>query len=168
MLSVFIEEINEKKSSEKEPKGVSVKARKSRVKIFDTIAAALKSAAPYGTIFSTKNADRLYVISKADWGEKSKGRIAKGFTPGSATPSAAWPSIKSHAVRTGLKHGGSKSKRLTAKYGPGAKRDEEKRYSGKKTIEKKTSVKEERCGAGGGKLAQLLPLLTLIKRILAK
>jgi hypothetical protein len=161
MLIDFLEEINEKRSPEKDSKGSSVKARKSRVKIFDTIEAALNSAATYGTIFSTKNADRLYVISKSDWGEKSKGRIAKGFTPGSATPSANWPSIKAHAVRTGLKHGGSKSKRLTAKYGPGAKRPEEKRYAGKK-------VREAKCPLKGGKLSELLPLLTLIKRILLK
>ena len=76
MLIDFLEEINEKRSLEKDDKGGSVKARKSRVKIFDTIEAALNSAATYGTIFSTKNADRLYVISKAGWGEKSKGRIA--------------------------------------------------------------------------------------------
>ena len=176
MLIEFLGEINEgraekgrgskagreKFSSKKGTKGSSVKARKSRVKIFNTIEDALNSAIPYGTIFSTKNADRLYVVSKAGWGEKSKGRIAKGFTPGAATPSASWPSIKAHAVRTGLKHGGSKSKRLKAKYGSGSKRPEEKRYAGKKP------VKEGHCPGKSGKLAEILPLLTLIKRVLLK
>ena len=161
----------EKFSSKKGTKGGSVKARKSRVKVYDSIKAALDSAAPYGTIFSTKAADRLYVISKPTWGEKSRAggntRIAKGLTPGSATPSASWPSIKSHAVRTGLKHGKSKSKRLTAKYGPGKSRPEEKRFAGKKTAKKKP-VKEAKCPAKGGKLAELLPLLNLIKRVLLK
>jgi len=160
----------EKFASKKGTKGSAVKARKSRVKVYDSIKAALDSAAPYGTIFSTKSADRLYVISKPTWGEKSRAggntRIAKGFTPGAATPSASWPSIKSHAVRTGLKHGGSKSKRLTAKYGPGKSRPEEKRYAGKKSA-KKEDVKEAMCPAKG-KLAELLPLLNLIKRVLMK
>ena len=101
----------------------SVKARKSRVKVYDTIKDALNSGASYGTIFSTKTADRLYVISKPTWGDKSREggntKIAKGFTPGSATPAASWPSIKSYAVRTMIKHGKTKAKRLTAKYGPG-------------------------------------------------
>ena len=159
----------EKFASKKGTKGSAVKARKSRVKVYDSIKAALDSAAPYGTIFSTKAADRLYVISKPTWGEKSRAggntRIAKGFTPGAATPSASWPSIKSHAVRTGLKHGGSKSKRLTAKYGPGKSRPEEKRYAGKKSGKK--PVKEAHCPVKG-KLAELLPLLNLIKRVLMK
>ena len=90
----------------------SVKSRKSRVKIYDTIKDALGSGAKYGTIFSTKGADRLYVISKPTWGAKSRSkgqtRIAKGFTPGSATPSAKWPSIKAYAVRTMKKHGKQK------------------------------------------------------------
>ena len=150
MLVDFLKEINEGRSekgrgskkgrekftSEKGGSGRTVKARKSRVKVYDTIDAALKSGASYGTIFSTKAADRLYVISKPTWGEKSRSggntRIAKGFTPGSATPSASWPSIKAHAVRTGLKHGKSKSKRLTKVYGSGKPKEEEKRYAGKK------------------------------------
>lgn len=160
----------EKFASKKGTKGSSVKARKSRVKVYDSIKDALNSAAPYGTIFSTKSADRLYVISKPTWGDKSRAggntRIAKGFTPGAATPSASWPSIKSHAVRTMLKHGGSKAKRLTQKYGPGRERPEEKRYAGKKSTRKKP-VKEAHCPVKG-KLAELLPLLNLIKRVLMK
>ena len=158
----------EKFASKKGTKGSSVKSRKSRVKVYDSIKAALKSGAPYGTIFSTKSADRLYVISKPTWGDKSRAggnsRIAKGFTPGAATPSASWPSIKSHAVRTALKHGGSKAKRLTAKYGPGKERPEEKRYSSKKAAkEKLKKIKEARCPASS-KIEALLPMLKLLLR----
>jgi hypothetical protein len=158
----------EKFASKKGTKGSSVKSRKSRVKVYDSIKAALKSGAPYGTIFSTKSADRLYVISKPTWGDKSRAggnsRIAKGFTPGAATPSASWPSIKSHAVRTALKHGGSKSKRLTAKYGPGKERPEEKRYSSKKAAKEKIKkIKEARCPASS-KIEALLPMLKLLLR----
>ena len=157
----------EKYSSKEGTKGSAVKSRKSRVKVYDSIKAALDSGASYGTIFSTKSADRLYVISKPTWGKKSRAggntRIAKGFTPGAATPSAAWPSIKSHAVRTALKHGGSKSKRLKAKYGAGKERPEEKRYTGKKTAKKKIKkIKEATCPAS--KIAALLPMLKMLLR----
>ena len=97
----------------------AVKAGKSRVRVFDTIAHALEQG-HVGQIFSTKGSDRLYVISKSDWGKKSKGKIAKGFTPGSATPSSDWKSVKAHAMRTTLKHGAARSSRLMKKYGPGA------------------------------------------------
>tara|TARA_Y100000296_G_C4957124_1_gene149150 strand:- start:161 stop:520 length:360 start_codon:yes stop_codon:yes gene_type:complete len=103
--------------TKKGPKEVT-KARKGRVKVYPTIAKALKSSASYGTIFSTKGADRLYVISKPTWGKKSKSgpggktKIAKGFTPGSATPSAKWSSVKSYAVRTMKKHGKQHSKKF--------------------------------------------------------
>ena len=115
----------EKYTSQSSKKG-SVQAKKSRVRVFDTIDAALNSGAPYGTIFSTKGADRLYVVSKPDWGKKSTAggntKIAKGFTPGSSTPGSSWPSIKAHSVRTAIKHGAKKSKSLSSelkKHGPG-------------------------------------------------
>ena len=70
-----------------------------------------------GQIWSTKAAGRLYVTSKGKWGAKSgRGKIAKGFTKGSATPSADWQSIKKHSARTMLRHG-SGSKKLATKYG---------------------------------------------------
>jgi len=110
-----------------------VKAKKSRVRIFATIAKALEQGYA-GQMFSTKGADRLYVISRAGWGGKSKGKIAKGFTPGSATPSSDWKSVKAHAMRTALKHGTTRSGRLMKKYGPGAKDkiDNSKKAAGKK------------------------------------
>ena len=90
----------------------SIKASKSKVKVYKTIKQALQRAG-YGAIFSTKGAGRLYVVSKGSWGKKSgRGKIAKGFTKGSATPNASWGSIKGHAIRTRKKHGKSKEKRL--------------------------------------------------------
>jgi len=107
-------------SKEGAKKKGAVKSGKSRSRIYDTIAKALSSG-KVGEIFSTKGADRLYVISKAGWGSKSSGKIAKGFTPGSSTPSSDFKSVKAHAARTMLKHGSSKSGRLKKLYGPGAK-----------------------------------------------
>jgi len=88
-----------------------VTAKKSKVKNYPSIKIALRRGYP-GQIFSTKSAARLYVISKAGWGKKSSGRIAKGFTPGSATPSAKWDSIKGHSVRTMKKHGKQRSRKF--------------------------------------------------------
>ena len=88
-----------------------VSAKKSKVKNYPSIKVALRRGYP-GQIFSTKGAARLYVISKAGWGKKSSGKIAKGFTPGSSTPSAKWDSIKGHAVRTMKKHGKQRSRKF--------------------------------------------------------
>ena len=66
-----------------------------------------------GQMFSTKGAGRLYVKSKAGWGKKSSGSIAKGFTPGSATPSAKFSSVKGHSVRTMKKHGKQRSEKFS-------------------------------------------------------
>ena len=82
-----------------------IRSRKSRVRIFPTIKAALNSGVGYGAKFSTKGAKRLYVTTKPTWGTKSRSGgnkiVAKGFTPGSATPSAAWPSMEARGVREG-------------------------------------------------------------------
>ena len=76
------------------------------------------------SIFTTNSADRLYVISKGKWGAKSgRGKIAKGFTPGSATPSADFASVKKHATRTQLRHGKG-SRKLAVKYGSRTMRKE--------------------------------------------
>jgi hypothetical protein len=92
------------------------KAFKGRVRTYDSIKNAL-SDGKYGDIFTTKSANRLYVISKGKWGKQSgRGKIAKGFTPGSATPSAKWSSVKKHAARTTLRYGKGTDK-LAQKYG---------------------------------------------------
>jgi hypothetical protein len=92
------------------------KSFKGRVRTYDSIKQAL-SDGNYGQIFTTKSAGRLYIISKGKWGDKSgRGKIAKGFTRGSATPSADWGSIKKHAARTLLRYGKGSDK-LAQKYG---------------------------------------------------
>jgi hypothetical protein len=119
LFDILTERGKPKTDAAKDKKG-AVKSRKARVRVYATIAKALEQGYA-GQIFSTKGADRLYVISKSGWGEKSKGKIAKGFTPGSATPSADFKSVKAHSMRTALKHGTTSSKRIKDKYGPGAK-----------------------------------------------
>jgi hypothetical protein len=93
-------------------------SRKSKVTNYATIKDALKKTKP-GTIFSTKGSYRLYVTTAGGWGKSKQqrvsGRTAKGFTPGSSTPGSDWKSIKSHASRTSVKHGGAGAKKLTAK-----------------------------------------------------
>ena len=128
VLEKLVEEnaLNEKKSS-RYPSGrgkYKTKSKsgnlaiKSRVKVYPTIKKALSSHGP-GHIFSTKGSRRLYVISKRTHGGTDSesvvsGRIAKGFTPGSATPSAEWGSVKDHAARVGHKYTGRKAKKLSA------------------------------------------------------
>jgi len=101
----------EKRGSYHTLKDGPVSSKKSKVVNYPSISVALRRSYP-GQIFSTKKAARLYVTSNAGWGKKSSGRIAKGFTPGSATPSSEWDSIKGHAVRTMKKHGKQKSKKF--------------------------------------------------------
>jgi hypothetical protein len=86
-----------------------VKARKSRVRIFPSIAKAL-AVLDFGTIFSTTASDRLYVVTRPTWGKKSvqqSEKVAKGFAAG--TP---FSEIKGYAVRTMKKHGKQKSKKF--------------------------------------------------------
>ena len=66
-MSLFTILEGEAKKSDK--KG-AVKSGKSRVRVFATIAKALEQG-HVGQAFSTKGADRRYVISKASWGKKS-------------------------------------------------------------------------------------------------
>lgn len=92
------------------------KTFKGRVKTYASIKAALGDGG-FGDIFTTQSSNRLYVISKGKWGKKSgRGKIAKGFTKGSATPSAEFSSVKKHAARTLLRYGRG-SKALAKKYG---------------------------------------------------
>lgn len=108
-------------------------SRKSKVPIYDTIKAALKKTSP-GTIFSTKGSYRMYVTTSGGWGKSKQqrvsGRTAKGFTPGSSTPGSSWSSIKSHAARTRVKHGGATAGRLKA--AARRKKDQPKKYTAKR------------------------------------
>jgi hypothetical protein len=103
-------------TSKKATKDDKKKSFKGRVINYKSIKDALAKGG-YGDIFSTKAAGRLYVISKAKWGDKSgKGKIAKGFTPGSSTPGSDFPNVRKHAARTMLRYGKG-SKDLAKKYG---------------------------------------------------
>ena len=121
LISNLLQELSQLKGGEvlceaAEETKEKTKSQKGRVKTYNTIRDAL-SGGKVGEIFSTKGAGRTYVISKGKWGKKSgRGKIAKGFTPGSSTPSSAWGSIKKHAARTELRHGKG-SKELAARHG---------------------------------------------------
>lgn len=86
------------------------KSSKSRVKVYNSITDAL-SKGYVGQIFSTKNADRLYVITKQKWGKDDEqvvnGKSAKGFTPG--TIPATFKDVKKYSVRTMVRHGKDRS-----------------------------------------------------------
>lgn len=91
------------------------KANKSKVKVYNSITDALKKGFE-GQIFSTKNADRLYVITRRKWGKDDEqmvnGKVAKGFTPGSVPSS--FKDVKRYAVRTMVRHGKSNQKADTS------------------------------------------------------
>jgi len=86
-------------------------ASKSRVRIFKSITDALRNGY-MGQIFSTKDSDRLYVITKKKWGKDPEqiinGRSAKGFTPGSIP--SKFSDVKKYAVRTMVRHSGTRDK----------------------------------------------------------
>lgn len=88
-------------------------AGKSRVKVYNSITDALKKGY-VGQIFSTKNSDRLYVITKRKWGKDDEqevgGRVAKGFSPG--TIPSKFSDVKKYAVRTMLRHGKQKTSKF--------------------------------------------------------
>jgi hypothetical protein len=90
------------------------KAGKSRVKVYRSITDALKKGY-VGQMFSTKNSDRLYVVTKRTHGgtdgeQEVGGRVAKGFSPG--TIPSKFADVKKFAVRTMLRHG----KQSSSKY----------------------------------------------------
>ena len=103
-------------SKEGRSKGLSsskkshTQSAKSRVKVFDSITDALTNGF-VGQMFSTKNSDRLYVVTKRKWGTDDEqevgGRVAKGFSPGSIPSKFA--DVKKYAVRTLLRHGQQKT-----------------------------------------------------------
>lgn len=99
-------------ASKKGAKREVIKSTKGRVKVFKSIAKALASL-DYGSIFSTVASDRIYVVTRPTWGEKSRehgNKVAKGFSAG--TP---FSEIKGYSVRTRKKHGKERSEK-TLKY----------------------------------------------------
>lgn len=87
--------------------GEHTKSSKSRVKVFRSIKDGLKKGY-VGQIFSTRNADRLYVVTKQKWGKSKQqvvsGRTAKGFSPG--TIKADYNTVKGYAARTSARYSG--------------------------------------------------------------
>ena len=86
-----------------------VKSSKGRVKVFKSISKALGSL-DYGAIFSTVASDRIYVVTRPTWAEKSTeagNKVAKGFAAG--TP---FKDIKGYSVRTRKKHGKERSEKV--------------------------------------------------------
>lgn len=96
--------------------GAKTKSSKSRVKVYDSITNALRKGY-VGQIFSTKNSNRLYVITKRKWGTDNEqavgGRVAKGFSPGSIPSKFA--DVKKYAVRTLVRHGKQRSDKFRGK-----------------------------------------------------
>lgn len=80
---------------------------KSRVKIYASIMDALKKGY-VGQMFSTVDADRIYVITLQKWGDSDEqvysGRIAKGFN--------SFADAKRFSARTLVRHGKSTASNL--------------------------------------------------------
>lgn len=92
-------------------KGNHDNPQKSRATIYDSITDALRKGY-MGQIFSTKESDRLYVITKQKWGTDDEqiinGRSAKGFTPGNIP--SKFSDIKKYSIATMIRHSGGKKK----------------------------------------------------------
>lgn len=76
--------------------------KKARVPVHASISDAL-SKHSYGHYFTTPASDRIYVITRGTWGDKSKDKVVKGF-PGKTDINV----IKAYSKRTNVKHGPAK------------------------------------------------------------
>tara|TARA_Y100000004_G_scaffold106840_1_gene119932 strand:+ start:97 stop:489 length:393 start_codon:yes stop_codon:yes gene_type:complete len=76
--------------------------KKARVPVHASISDAL-SKHTYGHYFTTPASDRIYVITRGTWGDKSKDKVVKGF-PGKTDINV----IKAYSKRTNVKHGPAK------------------------------------------------------------
>tara|TARA_R110001583_G_scaffold23015_2_gene85670 strand:+ start:590 stop:1126 length:537 start_codon:yes stop_codon:yes gene_type:complete len=94
------EEFSMYKNASPNKKG-EVESKKSKIPSFESIHTALRSQ-DFGTIFTTPQSDRIYVITKGTWGEKSDNKVVKGFST-----DADMAKIKKYSKRTKVKHGGS-------------------------------------------------------------
>ena len=100
ILEMLKEEFSMYKNAAPNKKG-EVESKKSKIPSFESIHVALR-AQDYGTIFTTPQSDRIYVITKGTWGEKSDDKVVKGFDL-----KTDMDKIKLYAKRTRVKHGGS-------------------------------------------------------------
>jgi hypothetical protein len=86
---------------------------KSRIVVYKSITDALRNGY-MGQKFTTKNADRPYVITKQKWGKDDEqiinGRSAKGFS--SKTP---FSKVDAYSKRTMMRHAGASKKSKKSK-----------------------------------------------------
>ena len=100
ILELLKEEFSMYKNASPTKEG-EVESKKSKIPSFKSIHTALKTQ-DYGTTFTTPQSDRIYVITKGTWGEKSDSKVVKGFPL-----KTDMAKIKLYAKRTRVKHGGS-------------------------------------------------------------
>ena len=105
VLKVLKEEFSIYKHATPSKKG-ETEAKKSRIPSYKSISHALNTG-DYGLVFTTPQSDRIYVVTKGTWGQKSKSKVVKGFPL--STP---MDKIKTFAKRTKVKHGGTSSQSL--------------------------------------------------------
>jgi hypothetical protein len=105
ILKVLREEFSMFKNAAPNKEG-EAEAKKSKIPSFKSIGQALK-ASDYGQIFTTPQSDRIYVITRGTWGEKSSDKVVKGFPL-----STDMAKIKKYSKRTKVKHGGSSPESL--------------------------------------------------------
>jgi len=100
ILKVLKEEFSMFKGATPSKEG-EVSAKKGKIPTFKSIGDALKTQ-DYGTTFSTPQSDRIYVITKGTWGDKSQNKVVKGFDL-----ATDMDKIRKFARRTRVKHGGA-------------------------------------------------------------
>jgi hypothetical protein len=100
IMELLKEEFSMYKNASPNKEG-EVESKKSKIPSFASIHKAL-STQDFGTIFTTPQSDRIYVITKGTWGEKSNDKVVKGFSL-----ATDMDKIKLYAKRTKVKHGGS-------------------------------------------------------------
>tara|TARA_R100000005_G_C4985561_1_gene194016 strand:+ start:503 stop:979 length:477 start_codon:yes stop_codon:yes gene_type:complete len=100
ILNVLKEEFSKFKHASPSKEG-QVSAKKGKIPTFKSIGDALKTQ-DFGTTFTTPQSDRIYVITKGTWGDKSQNKVVKGFDLGTDMDK-----IRKFARRTRVKHGGA-------------------------------------------------------------
>lgn len=106
--------------------------KKSKILSFPSIKDALTQR-PYGTVFSTPESDRIYVITKGTWGDKSGDKVVKGFPP--STPMTE---IENYGKRTETKHGSAHLQKTKGRVEQGKK---ERGYATKDSRDKVKNFK---------------------------
>jgi hypothetical protein len=100
VLSLLEKEFSMYKDAAPNKKG-KVTAAKSKIPSFPSIGVALKTS-EFGTKFTTPQSDRIYVVTRGTWGDKSDNKVVKGFTAGTDSSE-----IDKYSKRTKVKHGGA-------------------------------------------------------------